>query len=161
MIHQAAAHTYLSANFEASMEMKEMDKRKPFRLTNRDREIVRAVYDYRALISSQINTLFFSKQGDNANQQKPSSRCLQRLRRLYEHGFLHRAGATVQTERRSQAICVFFGQGRRKSPGRDARHLPRRYRLAPESRSRSGRRLSTTCWPPTMCASPSNWLPKP
>lgn len=93
------------------MEMKEMDKRKPFRLTNRDREIVRAVYDYRALISSQINTLFFSKQGGNVNQQKPSSRCLQRLRRLYEHGFLHRAEQPSKPSEGHKPFVYFLDKG--------------------------------------------------
>jgi predicted transcriptional regulator len=53
-----------------------------FRLTERDIEIIQAVYAYRALTTDHIETLLFSP--------STHSRCLFRLKNLYHHGFLLR-----------------------------------------------------------------------
>jgi hypothetical protein len=52
----------------------------PMRLTPRDVEIIKAVYDFRALRGDQIQTLFFGSQ----------STASYRLSRLYQHCFLER-----------------------------------------------------------------------
>ena len=46
------------------------DEVPPFQLTSRDREIVRAVYEYRALNTAQIGRLFFSS---STSAEPPSS----------------------------------------------------------------------------------------
>ena len=64
-----------------------------FHLTERDRQIVRAVYECRALTSRQIETLFFAPPEEQGacNDAKPlNSRCKYRLQLLYQHGYLHR-----------------------------------------------------------------------
>lgn len=58
-----------------------------FRLTPRDIEIVKAVSDYRALTTSQIESLFFSNQNPAARK---NGRCKVRLKLLYHHGYLIR-----------------------------------------------------------------------
>src|SRR4051794_39835996 len=54
----------------------------PFRLTERDAAIITAVYEYRALTTDHIATLLFT----------PSTltKCDERLRKLFHHGFLLR-----------------------------------------------------------------------
>lgn len=59
-----------------------------FRLTTRDREIVQAVYACRALSTPQIEALFFAPPGELVAAS--STRCHQRLKLLYHHGFLDR-----------------------------------------------------------------------
>jgi hypothetical protein len=60
-----------------------------FRLTRRDQEIIRAVYEYRVLTTNQIETLFFPRSTPSAD--KPvSSRCVYRLKLLFHGGFLKR-----------------------------------------------------------------------
>lgn len=60
-----------------------------FRLTARDQEILRAVYEYRALTTKQISDLLFVPP-DATETRPPSSRCTYRLKLLYHHGFLIR-----------------------------------------------------------------------
>ena len=90
--------------------MKRSDKR-PFRLTKRDREIVRAVYSHRALISNQISTRFFPPQDSTAPHKKPSSRCQQRLRRLFEHGYLHREEQPSKPSEGHKPFVYFLDKG--------------------------------------------------
>ncbi len=60
-------------------------------MTRRDKEIIKAVYAYRALSTPQINTLFFSH-----GQAKGShlTRCNKRLSKLFHHGYLFRGEPT-------------------------------------------------------------------
>lgn len=60
-----------------------------FRLTARDQDILRAVYEYRALTTKQISDLLFVPP-DTKENRAPSSRCTYRLKLLYHHGFLVR-----------------------------------------------------------------------
>lgn len=60
-----------------------------FRLTARDREIIRSVYEYRALTTTQISDLLFVPI-EQRSRQTPSSRCLHRLKQLFQYGFLLR-----------------------------------------------------------------------
>ncbi len=57
------------------------------RLTPRDAAILMAVYQYRALTTKQIETLFFLP---NKVSSKPNTRCQYRLQLLYQHGYLLR-----------------------------------------------------------------------
>jgi len=61
-----------------------------FRLTDRDIEILYAVYTHRALTTNQIGTLLFPSAGGEVRSEV-SSRCRRRLQYLYHHGYLHRA----------------------------------------------------------------------
>jgi DNA-binding HxlR family transcriptional regulator len=71
-------------------------------LTVRDRQVIRAVYEYGLLRRSQIQALFFSGQ-NTANR---------RLQNLFQHGFLKRHLPPVQLgEGRSQAIYSLDERG--------------------------------------------------
>ncbi|MBZ0285214.1 MAG: replication-relaxation family protein [Anaerolineae bacterium] len=59
--------------------------RPPMKLTERDVEIISAVNDYRALLGSQLEALFFTSR----------STCQYRLSRLFQHEFLERHFLTV------------------------------------------------------------------
>lgn len=61
----------------------------PFRLTKRDQQIVRAVYEYRALTTQQIYELVFAPI-DAQIPPAPSSRCLHRLKLSFHSGYLRR-----------------------------------------------------------------------
>ena len=65
-------------------------KRPKFRLTQRDIDIVTAVYKYRVLTAPQIYSLFFSKELLPIGGKSVSSRCQLRLKNLYHSGLLHR-----------------------------------------------------------------------
>lgn len=58
-----------------------------FRLTPRDKEIIEAVYRYRALTAPQVEALFFTHPASNGGV---NARCKLRLRLLYHHGYLFR-----------------------------------------------------------------------
>lgn len=66
------------------LERAPADQLPTFRLTQRDRAVIQAVYEYRALTSTQIEELLF------AGQKRRETRCRKRLRRLYDHGYLWR-----------------------------------------------------------------------
>jgi hypothetical protein len=71
------------------MQRAPVDELPGFRLTQRDREIVRAIYQHRALTTAQIEALFFPP--SNGQGRAPSAtRCQHRLKLLYHHGFLMR-----------------------------------------------------------------------
>lgn len=69
----------------------EAARRPRFRLTERDREIVLAVYEYRVLTTNQIETLFFAPRLESRKPKSPyNSRCRLRLQALYHAGYLQR-----------------------------------------------------------------------
>jgi Replication-relaxation len=59
-----------------------------FYLTPRDRLIIQAVYEYRALTAPQIAALFFTS--SEGEEGEVNTRCKHRLRMLYQHGYLFR-----------------------------------------------------------------------
>lgn len=61
----------------------------PFHLTKRDSAIVEVVYQYRALTTQQVSDLCFAPVSPNVTTA-PNSRCLHRLKLLYQYGFLSR-----------------------------------------------------------------------
>lgn len=63
------------------------DKLPSFRLTPRDRQIILAVYEHRALTAPQIAALFFPSSKHNG---AVNARCKHRLRLLYHYGYLFR-----------------------------------------------------------------------
>ena len=75
----------------------------PARLTERDREIVLAVYHHRALTSDQLALLFW---GD----VKANSRCRMRLRFLAERKYLQRFDLPVARGAGSLPLVYFLGQ---------------------------------------------------
>lgn len=60
-----------------------------FRLTERDHEIIRAVYEYRVLTTKQLSDLLFVPV-DVLVPPPPNSRCLHRFKILYHAGLLQR-----------------------------------------------------------------------
>src|SRR5688500_10690348 len=60
----------------------------PMQLTERDKEIVLAVYEYRLLSAHQIGALFFPSAVDKPHSRRTA--CQRRLQLLYHHGFLDR-----------------------------------------------------------------------
>ena len=71
-----------------------VDGRQPgLRLTPRDAAILIAIYQYRALTTPQVETLFFSLNRTGAQQGekgKINTRCQYRLQLLHQHGYLLR-----------------------------------------------------------------------
>lgn len=67
-------------------------QRPRFRLTERDRDIVLAVYEHRVLTTNQIETLFFASSTGFKGEVSPkyNSRCRLRLQALYHAGYLQR-----------------------------------------------------------------------
>ena len=81
---------------------KRVDDPPRMRLTERDTQVVLAVYDYRALRREQIGKLFFPSR-NTANE---------RLQRLYQHGFLERRWSPVEYgQGTSQAIYLLAEKG--------------------------------------------------
>src|SRR5437763_153608 len=72
----------------SALKRAEPQDRPSFRLTQRDYDIIQAVWQYRALTAPQLATLFFSSSHPQNGQV--NSRCLHRLRMLYDHGYLFR-----------------------------------------------------------------------
>ena len=60
----------------------------PMQLTERDIQIVLAVYEYRLLSAHQLEALFFSSNSNKSHSRR--SACQRRLQLLYHHGFLER-----------------------------------------------------------------------
>ena len=60
----------------------------PFRLTERDTQIIEAVHRYRILERSQVEQLFFAQADGLAHTN--TNRARERLRFLYQHGYLER-----------------------------------------------------------------------
>lgn len=78
-----------------------------FQLTERDIEILKAVYTYRALSTPQIDALFFERADQNAAPGRVSSRCLHRLKLLFHAGFLRRK-EQAQTLSEGRKPLVYF-----------------------------------------------------
>jgi len=57
-------------------------------LTERDQQIILAVYEYRLLSSEHIEALFFPSTSDKTHSRRTA--CQRRLQLLYHHGFLDR-----------------------------------------------------------------------
>ncbi len=64
-------------------------QRPRFRLTERDRQIIMVVYQYRILTTNQVEALFFTPTQDKAKSLY-NSRCRLRLQALYHAGYLKR-----------------------------------------------------------------------
>lgn len=80
------------------------------RLTNRDKEIILAVYQYRLLSSQQIEALFFPSSSPASHSRR--SACQRRLQLLYHHGFLKRLmQPLVMGEGRSPFVYALDGVG--------------------------------------------------
>lgn len=71
------------------LERADSDDLPPFRLTDRDKEIVRAVYTHRALTTPQVHMLFFPSSG-GVKKASSATRCQHRLKLLFHYGFLYR-----------------------------------------------------------------------
>lgn len=78
------------------------------RLTDRDRQIVLLVYDYRAVTAEIVGRVLFSPQ---AGAAQVSSRCLHRLKLLYHHGFLARHARPVNGDHRGVFIYTLDERG--------------------------------------------------
>lgn len=61
----------------------------PFRLTKRDTEIVKAIYQYKALTTHQVEALLFPADDPLAVYGK-RTKCQERLRKLYQYGYVWR-----------------------------------------------------------------------
>lgn len=61
-----------------------------FSLTSRDVEILQTIYQYRAMTTPQIDALFFHDEPTWGASQV-SSRCLNRLKLLFQHRYIYRA----------------------------------------------------------------------
>ena len=61
-----------------------------FTMTPRDVEILQTIYQYRAVTTPQINALFFQDAPEWGASQV-SSRCLNRLKLLFQHRYIYRA----------------------------------------------------------------------
>lgn len=67
----------------------ETDQLPALRLTKRDGEIIKAVYEHRAMTTPQIETLLFPANGQDRTYGK-KTRCQLRLKLLFHHGYLWR-----------------------------------------------------------------------
>ncbi len=76
-------------------------------MTNRDRQIIEAVYHCRALTAPQIAALYFSKDG---NQGEVNARCKHRLRMLYHHGYLFRDEQPSKLSEGRKPLVYFLDQ---------------------------------------------------
>ena len=89
---------------------KRVDNPPPMRLTDRDMDIVRAVYRYRLLSSPQIEALFFPFSPDKPHSRRTS--CQRRLQLLYHHQFLDRVSVPViMGEGRKPAVYTLAKKG--------------------------------------------------
>jgi hypothetical protein len=71
-----------------TLERASEDQLPPLRLTQRDRQIINAVYTHRMLTTSQIGRLLFSSDSDLP--YGGLKRCQHRLKLLFHHGYLYR-----------------------------------------------------------------------
>lgn len=77
-----------------------------FRLTPRDREIVKAVYAYRALTTPQIQALLFSP-----HASRPDTRCKRRLHLLHAAGLLFRDEQPTKLSEGRKPLVYFLAAG--------------------------------------------------
>jgi hypothetical protein len=83
-----------------------------FALTPRDVEIVRAVYEYRALTTPQIEALFFSPSADEPQspRHKIDTRCQHRLSLLYHAGYLFRDEQPTKLSEGRRPLVYFLDE---------------------------------------------------
>lgn len=72
-----------------TLQRAETDQLPALRLTKRDGEIIKAVYEHRAMTTPQIEALLFPPNGEDRAYGK-KTRCQLRLKLLYHHGYLWR-----------------------------------------------------------------------
>lgn len=78
-------------------------------LTKRDKEIVKAVYTYRLLTRTQVETLLFPPDGGQDHATKTSV-CQKRLKLLYQHEFLDRIHLPVVPNQGSRPIVYCLAE---------------------------------------------------
>ena len=89
----------------------------PFRLTARDVSLVRAVYEYRALTTVQVERLFFSPPAGRPTGDSPAAavkinpRCQHRLKMLYHHGYLYRDEQPTKLSEGRRPLVYFLDAG--------------------------------------------------
>lgn len=90
----------------------------PLRLTRRDREIIQAVWEYRALTTLQIERLFFPSSADLADHdsaesgvRKINTRCQRRLQLLFQYGFLFRDEQPQKLSEGRRPLIYFLDEG--------------------------------------------------
>lgn len=97
----------------------------PFRFTVRDLALVRAVYEYRALTTVQIERLFFAPAADrppsdsSAAPVKINPRCQHRLKMLYHHGYLYRDEQPTKLSEGRRPLVYFLDAGGAKRLGEE------------------------------------------
>ena len=81
----------------------------PFRLTPRDREVVKAVYTHRALTTPQIEALLFPPENGQDHSTK-TSRVRYRLKMLFQHGYLFRDEQPTKLSEGRKPLVYFIDQ---------------------------------------------------
>ncbi|MCA9938212.1 MAG: replication-relaxation family protein [Anaerolineales bacterium] len=81
-----------------------------FRLTSRDRAIIRAVYRYRVLTTPQVEALLFRPDQGQPHRTK-TSRCRHRLKLLYHHGYLARQELPTRPSEGRKPLIYFLDAG--------------------------------------------------
>jgi len=81
----------------------------PFRLTSRDREVVKAVYTHRALTTPQIEALLFPPENGQDHRTK-TSRVRHRLKMLFQHGYLFRDEQPTKLSEGRKPLVYFVDQ---------------------------------------------------
>ena len=91
------------------------DSLPPLRLGRRDIDIVRAVWEYRALTTHQVEKLFFRpntrdapRAGEAVPRRKINSRCQRRLQLLFQHGYLLRDEQPVKRSEGRKPLVYFL-----------------------------------------------------
>ena len=82
------------------------DERPSLRLTSRDLEIIRAVYEYRALTTPQVHALLFANPA--GSQRVTMVQCQHRLKLLYHHGYLYRDEQPTKLSEGRQPLVYFL-----------------------------------------------------
>jgi hypothetical protein len=88
----------------------EKDELPGFRLTQRDIEIVKAVYTHRALSTPQIEALLFPSDNGQRHRTK-TSRCRHRLKLLYHCGVLFRDEQPIKLRLGRKPLVYFLDRG--------------------------------------------------
>lgn len=80
-----------------------------FRLTPRDREVVKAVYTHRAMTTPQIEALLFPPENGQDHRTK-TSRVRHRLKMLFQHGYLFRDEQPTKLSEGRKPLVYFIDQ---------------------------------------------------
>ena len=78
-----------------------------FRMTERDKSIIKAVYTHRALVTPQIETLLFPPDKGQTHRTK-TSRVRHRLKLLFQHGYLFRDEQPVKLREGRRPLVYFI-----------------------------------------------------